>query len=114
MRRVIIESPFAANETASEAEHKAYLQRCILDCFNQGEAPFASHQMYTEALRDSNEVERRLGIEAGFGWRPQADATVVYTDYGISRGMALGVAHAQGLAAGRSHSIEYRNIGRNP
>ena len=49
-------------------------------------------------------------MEAGFAWHSSAQASVVYTDYGMSRGMEEGIRRAQeaGLA------IEYRQIGTNP
>lgn len=110
MRLVIIESPFAGDVVT----HKKYLQRCIRDCIKRGESPYASHQMLTEALDDLNPEERKLGIEAGFAWRKMADATVVYLDYGQSRGMTLGIAAASALGVtGLGHAIELRNIGRN-
>lgn len=116
MRRVIIESPYAGNV----AEHMRYLQRCIRDCLARGESPYASHQMLTEALNDVEASERDLGISAGFEWRSSADATVVFTDYGISTGMAAGIRHAEAvierncvLHGSPCHGIEYRTIGRN-
>lgn len=80
------------------------------DCLNRGEAPFASHGLYTQdgVLDDSNPTERRQGIEAGFAWREKAELTVVYTDLGISSGMELGIedARVKGLP------IEYRSLKR--
>ena len=116
MRRVIIESPYAGDVD----EHMRYLQRCIRDSLARGESPYASHQMLTQALDDATPEERKAGIEAGFAWRSEADATVVYTDYGISAGMAEGVRHAEAtigrsivLYGTKEHAIEYRMIGRN-
>lgn len=117
MRLVIIESPFAGigdtdeERAASEARHRRYLDRCILDCLRHGESPYASHQMLTSALRDSVPAEREIGIKAGFAWRKAAEATVVYTDHGFSRGMRYGIAHAEDLARAQPHAIEYREIG---
>ena len=116
MRLVIIESPFSGDE----ARNRIYLQRCIRDCLARGESPYASHQMLTDALRDSVPEERAQGIAAGFEWRKVAEATVVYEDYGISGGMRTGIDDAHRLnralaelrALGRP--IEYRRIGPNP
>jgi hypothetical protein len=83
MKRVIIESPYAGDI----ARNKAYLQACIRDCLNRGEAPFASHQMYTDALDDNDPEQRKLGMLAGLRWAWCADAIVVYGDHGISPGM---------------------------
>jgi hypothetical protein len=81
------------------------------DCFSRGEAPFASHGLYTQpgVLRDNVAEERQHGIDAGFAWRMCADKTVVYTDCGISKGMEYGIKHAQEL----DRLIEYRTLGEN-
>lgn len=106
MRRVIIESPYAGQVEANVA----YARLCMRDSLARGEAPFASHLLYTQPniLRDDVSAERKLGIEAGLAWGAAADATVVYTDLGFSEGMRQGIAHAE--RAGRS--VEYRKMGR--
>jgi hypothetical protein len=78
------------------------------DCLLRGEAPLASHLLYTQPgiLDDNKPDERKFGIDAGLEWGKVAEATVVYLDLGISRGMSYGIANAQD--AGRP--IEYRNI----
>lgn len=74
----------------------------------RGESPIASHLLYTQpcVLDDNNEAERELGIAAGLAWLTVAEASVVYTDLGISRGMSYGLsqAHAAGIP------IEYRSL----
>lgn len=89
MKCVILESPYRQDPD------RVYLQECIRDCLRRGEAPFASHQMYTDALDDNNIKDRTLGISAGFAWHERADYTVVYEDLGISSGMQQGIEHAQ-------------------
>jgi hypothetical protein len=108
MKRVIIESPYKGNSYADLEENMRYLRACIRDCLLRGEAPFASHAIYTQegVLDDIIESERNQGIEACFAWRLVADLTVVYTDKGISTGMRCGIDHA--LAAGLP--IEYRSL----
>lgn len=105
MKLVVIESPYKGNV----ARNKAYLQRCIRDCFERGEAPFASHQMYTDALDDDDDNDRALGICAGLAWAEQSILVVVYTDYGISEGMARAI-YRHGI---RRTAIEFRQIGQN-
>lgn len=109
MRRVVIESPYAATDENDIEKHLRYLRACMRDCIERGEAPFASHGLYTQpgVLRDSDPEERKLGIDAGFAWRSAAEATVVYIDLGISKGMYYGVEHAE--SAGRP--VEYRKLG---
>lgn len=92
MRLVIIESPYGGDVERNEE----YARVAVRDCLRRGEAPFASHLLYTQPgiLRDQDPVERMWGINAGLAWGVFADATVVYTDLGISDGMKLGIEHA--------------------
>src|SRR5687767_8773295 len=105
---VIIETPYASAEPAQIEKHLGYLRACMRDCLLRGEAPFASHALYTQpgVLDDLIPEERRLGIEAGFEWKNLAKKTVVYTNFGISPGMTAGIEHAK--VAG--HPIEYRTL----
>lgn len=105
-KRVILESPFAGrglHNITDPAERAKLIERnieygrmCMRDSLLRGEAPIASHLLYTQpgVLNDDNPEERRLGIEAGLSWGAKAEATVVYVDYGISEGMEYGVARA--------------------
>jgi hypothetical protein len=105
MRLVIIESPYAG-DVESNVE---YARRCVGDSLSRGEAPIASHLLYTQPgiLDDLVPFERQQGIDAGLAWRRVADGSVVYTDRGISQGMRYGIDAAH--AAGRP--VEYRSIG---
>lgn len=105
--RVIIESPYAGATPADTEDNLFYLRCCMHDALvHRGEAPFASHGLYTQpgVLDDSIPAERTAGIEAGFLWRPVADRTAVYLDRGISRGMKYGIEHAIKLG----HPLVYR------
>lgn len=108
MRLVILESPYAGDVQ----RNITYARRALKDCLAKGEAPYASHLLYTQpgVLDDLLPDQRALGIEAGLSWGRLAEATVVYTDYGISGGMQYGIATAE--LVGRK--IEYRIIGENP
>jgi len=108
MRFVIIESPYAGKTLEDIEENIEYARACLRDCLLRGEAPFASHLLYTQdgILRDDVPDERAHGIDAGLELAKRADATVVYTDRGISRGMKLGIEAAE--RAGRP--VEYREI----
>lgn len=92
MRLVILESPYAGDVDA----HVAYARRCMKDSIMRGEAPFASHLLYTQPgiLDDSIPNERQFGINAGLAWAEHAWATVVYRDLGISKGMQTGINRA--------------------
>lgn len=94
MRRVVLESPFAGDVEANVA----YARACIRDCLLRGEAPIASHLLYTQPgiLNDGERNERAHGINAGHAWMyGGAQAVVVYTDRGISSGMAAGICVAE-------------------
>ena len=71
MRRVIIESPYAGDTTSNIA----YARRCMADSLARGEAPFASHLLYTQRgiLDDTQPAERKRGMDAGFAWATYAD-----------------------------------------
>ncbi len=104
MRRVIVETPYAGDVE----RNLAFARACLRDCLLRGEAPIASHLLYTQSgvLRDEILHERLLGMEAGFAWGEVADATIVYTNLGISPGMQVGINRA--LAARRP--VEYRTL----
>lgn len=101
MRKVILESPYAGNV----ALNKLYAYNAMIDCLNRGESPLASHLLYTQFLDDESQEERNLGIEAGLAWLDVADATVVYYDRGISKGMKQGIRRAS-----MSNIVEFRSI----
>lgn len=108
MKRVLVESPYGNSDPAVVAENVEYARACMLDCFRRGEAPFASHLLYTQpgVLDDSVPDQRARGIEAGLVWGSQAELTVVYIDRGITEGMHLGIAQAE--AEGRP--VDYRQL----
>jgi hypothetical protein len=92
MDLVVIESPYAGDIE----ENVRYARACMADCLRRGEAPFASHLLYTQSgiLRDEIPEERKRGIEAGFAWGAMADRRAVYTDLGVTEGMAEGIKAA--------------------
>ena len=93
MELVLLESPYKGNIE----KNLEYARACMRDCFMRGEAPFASHLLYTQdgILDDSILIERKKGIEAGLLWGTHAGKTVVYTDLGISDGMKKGIKRAK-------------------
>lgn len=101
---VILESPYAGDTEANVA----YARACLRDSLLRGEAPIASHLLYTQpgVLRDEVPEERQRGIEAGLAWGDAATKTVVYTDRGISRGMQFGIS----MAEQHGRPVEYRTI----
>lgn len=97
--RVILESPFAGRSPDESAAHVLYARRAVRDSLLRGEAPLASHLLYTQEgiLDDTVPAERKQGIDAGHAWLPNADLVVVYADRGISPGMQLAIERAAQL-----------------
>jgi len=99
MIKILVESPFKSkNGNEEEEEHNVkYARAAMKDCFKRGEAPFASHLLYTQEgiLDDSVPEERKLGIEAGLLWGAEAQKTMVYADLGLSSGMKKGIKRAK-------------------
>jgi hypothetical protein len=104
MKLVIIESPYAGDIE----KNVAYARACMADCLSRGEAPYASHLIYTQPgiLDDDVPGERELGMTAGFAWGEVASLTAVYTDLGITGGMLRGIEAAE--RAGRP--VEFRML----
>lgn len=106
MKRVILESPYAGDVEANVR----YARACLRDSLMRGEAPIASHLLYTQegVLNDDDAAERQQGIDAGLAWGCLAQASVVYVDLGVSAGMRYGIAAAERAGV----PIEYRSIYR--
>lgn len=109
MKRVDIESPYNGPDEATVKRNIRYARACVRDSLKRGEAPFASHLLYTQPgiLDDRIPEERAHGIDAGKALVLGCDLTAVYTDLGYSSGMRYGMAAA--AAAGRP--IEIRTLG---
>lgn len=111
-RLVVIESPYGSRPDGSRAapaevrRNVEYLDAALLDSLRRGEQPFASHRLYTGALRDANPQERRIGMEAGFAWGELAQARVFYVDQGWTPGMEEGRQEAIRLG----QPIEIRRV----
>ena len=116
MRRVIIESPYAGSSRwrivafFQRVRNRNYARAAVRDSLMRRESPIASHLLYTQprVLREEIPGERQQGIDAGLAWRSVAEATVVYADRGISKGMTLGI----GAAEASGIPVEYRTLER--
>jgi hypothetical protein len=102
MRTVSIESPLAGDVRL----HMLYARAAVHDALERGEAPFASHLLYTQVLDDETAEERTLGIRAGAAVSARCDVTAVYMDLGISEEMRAGIREA--TRAGRP--VVHRSI----
>ena len=118
MRLVVVESPYSSGTPVSipavVERNVRYLRACMRDSVLRGESPYASHGLLTQegVLCDEIPDERKLGIEAGFAWRPAALISVFYTDLGWSTGMTHGFADAKALRDRNcSHCVQERQLG---
>jgi len=84
-KKIVIESPYAGNTK----KNLIYAGQCMRNAILRGEAPIASHVLYTGhgILEDCNVMERMVGLNLGYQWGLEADLVAFYTDNGMSRGM---------------------------
>lgn len=104
MKKVIIESPYAGDIE----KNLEYARACVKDSLLRGEAPIASHLLYTQdgILDDTNPEERRHGIDAGLAWKDVADIHAFYIDHGMSTGMKYAFEQADF----KKVVVEYRRL----
>ena len=106
----MIETPFKHEKGDALALKRVlrYLRAALRDCLMRGEAPFASHAIYTQpGVLDDHVPEQRVhGMEAGFEWGDRADARVVYTDLGVSKGMQMAIDRS----LERGQEVEIRQV----
>lgn len=105
---VIVETPYLYESDIVGVEYEIYLNRCLRDCLLRGESPIATHAMYTRPGILSK-CEGGLASEASDGLAEAVGVTVLYTDYGITSKMNLGLDRA----SFHGHDIFYREIGRS-
>jgi hypothetical protein len=103
---VVIESPYKATPYFTVEQHRLYLQHCIQDCVSRGESPYASHHYLTDILDDTDPMERAFGIKCGLAWGGYAELIAVYSDFGVSPGMADAIEHYSKLGK----RIEWRKL----
>lgn len=115
MHTIILESPFKGSQTGTEEEHVTYAKRALKDSLERGEAPIASHLLYTQVLDDAIPLERNLGIDAGLAWKELrlADGTPIPTVFYMDYGMSSGMSHAYVKARDNHYPVIYRYIGRS-
>lgn len=108
-KRVIVESPYKGDVRLN----KGYARLAMLDSIFRGEAPFASHLLYTQMLDDNDTEERMLGITLGFAWRQVAHLVAFYVDLGMSDGMRLSQESLISSSFGRKIPFVERRINRD-
>lgn len=93
---VMVESPYNGPDQAAIDDNIAYALHCMHDALARGEAPMLTHLLYTRTTADGThvtdaanaQVTRAFGLDAALAWRQRASKTVLYTDRGVSSGMA--------------------------
>ena len=108
MSLVVIESPYSGNVK----RNVKYARRCMKMVINTGDAPIASHLLYTQEgiLNDKKEEERLKGIECGITWANQADVVIFFLDYGMSKGMIAALIHY--VRTGNTPKLKFALIGK--
>lgn len=108
LRLVILESPYSSPDSLLRSRNLRYSRECLRDSLLRGEAPIASHLLYTlpGVLDDDTPAEREVGIAAGLAWLRAAEASIFYIDYGVTRGMSRGMEAAQRAGV----PVEYRAL----
>ena len=86
--RVHLETPW------QDGKHYYYALAAFEDSIARGEAPFASHLLYTQVLNDADPEERAQGMKLGDAWRDVSDLVVFYVDHGWTDGMIEGLDKA--------------------
>lgn len=106
--RVLIESPISIGSSTGAKYNELYGREALRDSLMRGEAPMASHMLYTQTyvLDESNADERAVAEAAGASWLPLAEAVVVYSDRGTTPAMQSGIDRAKALGI----PVEYRSL----
>ena len=113
MKTVIIESPYRGKTEEEKERNIKYAQACLLDSLKRGEAPMASHLLYTQVLDDDNPEERDLGINVGIAWQYVVHSVVFYVDLGMSEGMRRAVDRvSRHRHTGHNIHVEVRSLGK--
>jgi hypothetical protein len=108
---VVVESPYAGS-ASRVVVHIEYARVAMRACLDNGEAPYASHLLYTRRvqgdslLRDEDPWHRAIGLAAGAAWRDAADVAAFYVDLGFSRGMLAALEECQA----RGRRVEFRSV----
>lgn len=101
-----------------QRENITYARRALRDSLDRGEAPFASHLLYPQALDDNTPDGRDLGLELERHWfgaaidackgREKEIILAVYTDRGLSSGMKQMIEYA--VNSSYCVKLEFRSL----
>ena len=101
---VLLESPYYSEDESVMKENVKFAEACMRNSLMRGEAPMASHLLYTRVLDEDG--ERSIGMSAAMSWQTVVDKLVVYSDRGITDGMTESI----NLAVKKGLRIEYRTL----
>lgn len=107
MRRVILESPYAASAGRTVEENVAFARLCMADSIKRNESPVAFHLLFPQVMDENDPDQRHHAMQLASWWLPAADAVVVYTDRGITRGMGDAITAARAADI----PVELRKLG---
>jgi hypothetical protein len=106
MRIVCLESPFKPSESDIQRyagryspsellrQNLIYARLLLLNSLKLGEAPFASHLLYTQVWSEREDL-RQAGIRSGIEFHNRVDLIVLGVDLGTSTGMKLATDNAR-------------------
>lgn len=94
MKRIFICSPFRHELLSRTFAHRQYARDLCRFCIEQGHAPFASHLLYPQFLKDSDAVERSQGIQAALTFLSTCQELWFGAGFGITEGMRDEIFHA--------------------
>lgn len=106
-KRVLVITPFMAEDLSKASLMKRYAERALKDSITRNEAPVMSHLFYYNVLNSNDAIERDIGLHSQLAWIGKADLVVIYVDYGITAAMQVAI----NVAETKSRKIEYRSIG---
>ncbi|SRR6266576_721146 len=104
MKLVSIQSPYAGDIE----RNVTYARRALQDSLQRGEAPFASHLLYTQVLIDGIAEYRALALKCDHAFLAECDLVAVYSDFGVTEGMETAIEKASEL----NIQIDFRHIGQ--
>lgn len=125
MKIVCLESPFKPSAadvaryagTYSEAEllrqNLIYARLALLNSLMRGEAPLASHLLYTQVWSERDDL-RDAGIKAGIEMHHRCDMVALYADLGISSGMGLASNNAKLIGVEQTRRVILDADGKDP
>jgi hypothetical protein len=112
---VVIESPYRGNGYSLLELNIRYARACMRDSMLRGEAPYASHLLYTQdgILDDRKPEERKTGMRAGWDWADKAVLSAAYIDLIDDWQYFPGVAQGIVRARHANRPVEFRNLPDN-